>query len=60
MKQSVKNDRNCSLEKPILERWKQVTGLLFHMRITVNGKEQRFNWVRLILFNKISVKQVNL
>ena len=55
----MKNDRNCSLEKPILERSKQVTGLLFHMRITVNGKEQRFNGVRLILFNEIGVGQVN-
>ena len=55
----VKNDRNCSLENPIFERWKQVTGLLFHMQITVNGKEQRCNGVRLILFNEISVKLVN-
>ena len=55
----VKNDRNCSLENPIFERWKQVTGLLVHMWITVTGKEQRFNGVRLILFNEIGVNQVN-
>jgi len=38
IEKSVKNDRNCSLENPIFEKWKQVTGLLFHMRITVNGR----------------------
>ena len=44
---------------PIVERWK-VTGLSIHMRITVNGKELRFNGVRLIIvFDEIGVKQVN-
>ena len=56
----MKNDRNCSLETPIFERWKHVTGLLFHVRITDNGKEQRFNGVRLILFNEVGVKLFNL
>ena len=31
-------------KKLFYERGIQVTGLLFHMRITVNGKEQRFKW----------------
>ena len=53
------NDRNCSLEKHISERWKQVTGLIFHMRTTVNGKEQRFNGVRFIVFNEIDVELFN-
>ena len=57
--QSKKNYRNCSLEPPIFERWKQVTGSLFHMRITVNVKDQIFNGTRLILFNEIGVKLVN-
>ena len=35
-----------SLETPIVKRCKQVTRLLFHMQISVNGKEQGFNWVR--------------
>jgi len=35
---------------PIVERWK-VTGLSIHMRITVNGKELRFNGVRLIMYS---------
>jgi len=36
-----------------------MTELLFHMRITVHGNEQRFNEVRIILFNTIGVELVN-
>ena len=47
------------LKKLFYERGKQVTGLIFHMRITVHGKEERFNGVSLILFKEIGVKLVN-
>ena len=40
-------------------KWKQVTGLLFHMQISDNGNKQRFNGVRLILFIEIGVKLDN-